>query len=301
MENAHCAGRRPRPPGDDGRFHWSIAYRGKYTDNGNLRYPGNPETGASLNFEAPVSGKSTLDPALLDLFRAEMETHLPALSEGLLALEKDPNQPKRLEALMRTAHSIKGAARIVGVEAAVRVAHAMEDCFVAAQKGAIALSSSAVDVLLGGVDALQRIAPADGAATGDGVTEDSLRPLLDDIAALRAGRGPAEAAAPRADGDSRSESPTLRPRGDLNGAEAEAVRGQLAEALAGGAPIVRLDFAAVGEVGPDGLALLARAARAAGRRQPTAALQIVNASAPLHTLLRLTRLDAAFPADDEGR
>ena len=106
-----------------------------------------------------MSGKSALDPALLDLFRAEIDTHLPALSEGLLALEKDPNQPKRLEALMRAAHSIKGAARIVGVEAAVQVAHAMEDCFVAAQKGAIALTSDAVDVLLGGVDALQRDRP----------------------------------------------------------------------------------------------------------------------------------------------
>ena len=32
---------------------------------------------------------------------------------------------------MRAAHSLKGAARIVGLDAAVRVAHAMEDCFVA--------------------------------------------------------------------------------------------------------------------------------------------------------------------------
>ena len=36
---------------------------------------------------------------------------------------------------MRAAHSLKGAARIVGLDAAVRVAHAMEDCLVAAQKG----------------------------------------------------------------------------------------------------------------------------------------------------------------------
>ena len=36
---------------------------------------------------------------------------------------------------MRAAHSIKGAARVVGVDPAVSVAHVMEDCFVAAQKG----------------------------------------------------------------------------------------------------------------------------------------------------------------------
>ena len=239
-----------------------------------------------------------LDPALLDLFRAEIDTHLPALSEGLLALEKDPNQPKRLEALMRAAHSIKGAARIVGVEPAVQVAHAMEDCFVAAQKGAITLSSDAVDVLLGGVDALHRIVPTDGGAD-DLLAEESLRRLLDDIAALRAGRAPAAPPTPATVVEVGP--PTIRPRGDLDGAEAEAARCQLAEALAGGAPVVRLDFAAVGDVGPDGLALLARAARAASQRRLPAALHVVNAPAPVRALLRLTRLDAAYSSGDEGR
>src|SRR4051812_48390509 len=70
------------------------------------------------------------DLSMLDLFREEVEIHLPVLNEGLLALEKEPNQPKRLEALMRAAHSIKGAARIVGVEAAGQLAHVMEDCLV---------------------------------------------------------------------------------------------------------------------------------------------------------------------------
>jgi chemotaxis protein histidine kinase CheA len=241
-----------------------------------------------------MSVKSTIDPALLDLFRAEIETHVPALSEGLLALEKDPNQPKRLEALMRAAHSIKGAARIVGVDAAVQVAHVMEDCFVAAQKGTVTLTSDAVDVLLRGVDALHRIVPTDG-GEGEGLTEENFRRLLDDVGALRAGRPPTAAGNRGTSGP-----PVLQPRGDLDGAEAEAVRGRLVEALAGGAAVIRLDFAAVADVGPDGLALLALASRAAARRQPPAALQIVNAAAPVRTLLRLTRLDGAFPAREEG-
>jgi chemotaxis protein histidine kinase CheA len=251
-----------------------------------------PEPGFS-DPEAPVSGKSAPDPALLDLFRAEIDTHLPALSEGLLALEKDPKQPKRLEALMRAAHSIKGAARIVGVEAAVQVAHALEDCFVAAQKGAVVLSSDAVDVLLRGVDALSHITPA-----GDGTKNEALPRLLDDIAAIRAGRAAAAAVgagspdpAPTAAGP-----PTVRAGGDLEGAEAEAFRGRLAQALSHGAPVVRLDFAAVGEVGPDGLAVLALAARRSG-----ASFQVVHVAESVRTLLRLTRLDGVFPAGDEGR
>src|SRR6516165_3907476 len=91
------------------------------------------------------------DPALLELFQAELDTHLPVLGEGLLALEKEANQPKLLEAMMRAAHSIKGAARIVGMEPAVQVAHVLEDCLVAAQKGQTHLDADAVDVLLRGV------------------------------------------------------------------------------------------------------------------------------------------------------
>src|SRR5512144_754962 len=110
------------------------------------------------------------DPALLELFRAELDTHTATLGAGLLSLEKEPNQPKCVEGLMRAAHSIKGAAKIVGFEAVVKVAHVMEDCFVAAQAGEIQLGSDAVDVLLRGVDALARLS-----SPGDSETERSLR------------------------------------------------------------------------------------------------------------------------------
>src|SRR6185295_3595720 len=143
------------------------------------------------------------DPSLLELFRAEIDLHLPALGEGLLALEKDPQAAERLESLMRAAHSIKGAAKIVGVEPAVRIAHAMEDCFVAAQRGELLLGSEGIDALLRGVDALQRITLPDTSEKG-AVTEDELRTLLDALAAVRAGervgtetsKAPAEEAAP---------------------------------------------------------------------------------------------------------
>lgn len=96
--------------------------------------------------------------SLLDLFHQEAENQTAALTQGLLALEIDPTEASRLEALMRAAHSLKGAARIVGIAAAVRVAHAMEDCFVAAQRGQIVLNAEAVDVLLKSVDLFNRIA-----------------------------------------------------------------------------------------------------------------------------------------------
>jgi two-component system sensor histidine kinase and response regulator WspE len=100
------------------------------------------------------------DASLIDLFRSEVETHAEVLSAALLALERSPGDTSRIDEMMRAAHSIKGASRIVGVDPAARVAHFMEDCFVAAQKGAIRLSSGDVDVLLRGVDLLEKISAA---------------------------------------------------------------------------------------------------------------------------------------------
>jgi two-component system sensor histidine kinase and response regulator WspE len=97
---------------------------------------------------------------MLDLFRMEAETQGEVLTAGLLALERAPTAADRLEECMRAAHSLKGAARIVGLHAAVSVAHAMEDCFVAAQQGRIVLRHQQIDRLLRGVDLLARVGTA---------------------------------------------------------------------------------------------------------------------------------------------
>lgn len=131
-------------------------------------HPGSDKTFETGHYEPHVEDQDkplqqtgenfTADPAMLDLFQAEVETHVAVLSDGLLALENNPGATDQLEALMRAAHSIKGGARIVGLDAAVKVAHAMEDCFVAAQKGAVSLGSEQIDILLRIVDILINIA-----------------------------------------------------------------------------------------------------------------------------------------------
>ena len=84
--------------------------------------------------------------SMIELFRMEAESHTATLSAGLVALEGASASPGVIEPLMRAAHSLKGAARIVGLDPAVRVAHAMEDCFVAAQKGKLTLEPAHVDM-----------------------------------------------------------------------------------------------------------------------------------------------------------
>ncbi|HEX5843066.1 MAG TPA: hybrid sensor histidine kinase/response regulator [Pseudomonas sp.] len=105
------------------------------------------------------------DASMLELFQLEAETQTQVLGAGLLLLERDPTQAEQLEACMRAAHSLKGAARIVGVEAGVQVAHVMEDCLVAAQEGRLQLSPAHIDALLLGSDLLLRIATPQGAVS----------------------------------------------------------------------------------------------------------------------------------------
>ena len=99
-----------------------------------------------------MSAGDVEDVSLLALFRAEVESYAAILSEGLVALEANQGDRAAVEPLMRAAHSIKGAARVVGLDAAVRIAHAMEDALVAVQEGRSTVTPAGIDRLLRGVD-----------------------------------------------------------------------------------------------------------------------------------------------------
>jgi two-component system sensor histidine kinase and response regulator WspE len=96
--------------------------------------------------------------SLMELFREEVRAQTAILNQGLLELETDPTNLQRIEPLMRGAHSIKGAARIVGIDLAVQLAHVMEDVFVAAQEGRIRIAPADIDQLLRGTDLLAELA-----------------------------------------------------------------------------------------------------------------------------------------------
>ncbi len=100
------------------------------------------------------------DFSLIELFRLEAEGQLAALNSGLLALESE-SDPATIEPMMRAAHSLKGAARIVGMTEAERVAHVLEDIFVATQTGRVRLDPEQIDTLLKGVDLIGEIAALD--------------------------------------------------------------------------------------------------------------------------------------------
>ncbi len=105
-----------------------------------------------------VAPEGIIDPTMFDLFCIELETQSSALNNGLIELEQNPKDKKLLESLMRAAHSIKGAARVVSLNPIVRLAHAMEDSFVAAQNQQMDLKIEQVDQLLRAVDLFTRLA-----------------------------------------------------------------------------------------------------------------------------------------------
>jgi two-component system sensor histidine kinase and response regulator WspE len=139
------------------------------------------------------------DFSMHDLFRLETENQVAILTSGLLALERDPSDARQLEELMRAAHSLKGAARIVGVDVAVQVAHHLEDCFVAAQEGKLTLGRAQTDRLLQGVDLLTQFGqtPESGMGVWAGERAEEITSFVGALAAALRGEKNESASAPK--------------------------------------------------------------------------------------------------------
>ena len=127
--------------------------------------------------------------SMFDLFREEARTHGEAISRGLVQLESNPTDEELIASLMRAAHSLKGAARIVGLDLAVGVAHAMEDAMVAVQKGQAFITATRIDQLLAGADLLAQLTELEesgiddwtmaNVANADSVATDLRTPVTD--------------------------------------------------------------------------------------------------------------------------
>ena len=93
-----------------------------------------------------------IDPAMKPLFLEETRNQLAVITDTLVELEDDFSNAKKIEVLMRASHSLKGAARVVGLDDIVAFTHEMENCFVAAQNSKILIDSDSLDVFFECVD-----------------------------------------------------------------------------------------------------------------------------------------------------
>ncbi|MBC2594525.1 hybrid sensor histidine kinase/response regulator [Ruficoccus amylovorans] len=129
------------------------------------------------------------DFSMLDLYQQEVETHGAALNNGLLELENAPGDTALINNLMRAAHSLKGAARIIGLEPVSTVAHALEDVFVAVGEGKLDFPEGFFDLLLRTVDFLVDSGGPDAATMPAWLEENKPRSavLAEALHAVRAG------------------------------------------------------------------------------------------------------------------
>jgi len=85
------------------------------------------------------------DKELAQLFKAESAEHLARLDDGLLRLEKTPADQPLLEEVFRESHSLKGAARMLGLTKIETTAHGLETILNTARKGEAPLTPEAIE------------------------------------------------------------------------------------------------------------------------------------------------------------
>ena len=127
------------------------------------------------------------DLELRTLFKVESGEHLQTLENGLLRLEANPTDTAVIEDLFRSAHSLKGAARMLGVADLETLAHHFEDQLNAARRGSRPITAEGADRLYQGLDAMRQLALEAG--TGANVTLD----LSEVLARLRGDAIPEQA------------------------------------------------------------------------------------------------------------
>ncbi len=113
------------------------------------------------------------DKELRSLFKAESEEHLQGLEDRVLALEKKPGNTSTQADAMRHAHSLKGAARMLGLNDIEKLAHRVEDFF-RADRDESSLPPDSFDALFAAIDGLK-------ALSQEAITD---RPADIDLAAL---------------------------------------------------------------------------------------------------------------------
>ena len=97
------------------------------------------------------------DVELRNLFKTSSEEHLHNLENGLMQLEKNSQDQATLEEVLREAHTLKGDARMLGVDDIETLIHQIEDIFVAVKKQEQVLTPQLCESLYQGLDAMRSI------------------------------------------------------------------------------------------------------------------------------------------------
>lgn len=94
---------------------------------------------------------------ILNIFQVEAEEIISKMNNSLLDLERNPKNKELILILFRNAHSLKGAARMIGFNSVQTLAHKMEDILDLAKENKLILNTKISDILYKTVDMISDI------------------------------------------------------------------------------------------------------------------------------------------------
>lgn len=92
-----------------------------------------------------------------ELFLTDLELQCNTLITKLLEIEQNPDKHPARDELMRAAHSIKGAARVLGLSDVVHLAHLIEECFDQSKDRFHLLNDQNIEAVFSAVDFLKQM------------------------------------------------------------------------------------------------------------------------------------------------
>ncbi len=92
--------------------------------------------------------------AFIGQFATECREHLANMNDDLLALEEDQNNEEALAEIVRLAHTIKGAAKMMGAEDIAVLSHRLEDLLGEVKEKRLKLTDGLCDTLFASFDGL---------------------------------------------------------------------------------------------------------------------------------------------------
>ena len=104
--------------------------------------------------------------AYRQVFIAESTDYIQQITEGLLALEREPTDPAPVEVIFRGAHSLKGMSAAMGFLRTADLTHAMEGLMAGVRSGQTRADESVVSAMLAAVDFVRDLIGDESVAGG---------------------------------------------------------------------------------------------------------------------------------------
>jgi two-component system chemotaxis sensor kinase CheA len=113
---------------------------------------------------------------LFQIYREECDEHIQKLNDGLLALERAPQQAP-IDEILRSAHSLKGASRMMGFKHLETLAHYLETLLTQLHRGEREATPAMMEAMYRDIDAVTQAL----AALVEGTEAPSIDALIDEL------------------------------------------------------------------------------------------------------------------------